>query len=104
MKRTINYTGRKRIKRTDVSITLREERGIWIFDADLKLASYGFPSDAEIWLEAHRQNLWMQWGWGTISALRVPSDRMLSEFDVPDGVLFRVRVVRPPGAEHHKLL
>jgi hypothetical protein len=46
----------------------------------------------------------MQWSWGTISAPRVPPDRRLTEFDVPDGVLFRVRVVQPPGLEHHKLL
>jgi hypothetical protein len=35
----------------------------------------------------------MQWPLGTVSALRVPADRRLLEFDVPDGVLFRVRVV-----------
>ena len=46
----------------------------------------------------------MQWSWGTISAPRVPPDRRLTEFDVPDGVLFRVRVVQPPGLEHHKLV
>jgi hypothetical protein len=46
----------------------------------------------------------MQWAWGTVSALRPPVDRKLSEFDVPDGILFRVRVVQPPGPEHHKLL
>jgi hypothetical protein len=36
--------------------------------------------------------------------LRAPIDRKLTEFDVPDGVFFRVRVVQPPGQEHHKLL
>ena len=60
--------------------------------------------NAEVWVEAHRQNLWMQWAWGTVSAMRAPADRRLLEFDVPDGVLFRVRVVQPPGLEHHKLV
>ncbi len=104
MKRTFNYTGRRKIGRKDVSITLRQEISGWIFDAELQLADHHFPRNAEVWLEAHRQNLWMQWPWGTVSALRVPTDRRLSEFDVPDGVLFRVRVVQPPGQEHHKLL
>jgi hypothetical protein len=104
MKRTFNYTGRRRIDRKDVSITLREDKGKWLFDADLKLASYRFPHNAEVWLEAHRQNLWMQFPWGTISNLRPVPNRNLDEFDVPDGVLFRVRVVQPPGQEHHKLL
>lgn len=104
MKRTFNYTGRRKIGRKDVSIILRQEKSVWGFDADLRLADYNFPRNAEVWVEAHRQNLWMQWSWGTVSSLRVPVDRRLAEFDVPDGLLFRVRVVQPPGQEHHKLL
>lgn len=104
MKRTFNYTGRKKIERKDVSITLREDRGRWVFDADLKLANYHFSRNAEVWVEAHRQNLWMQFAWGTVSAIRPAPNRQLTEFDVPDGILFRVRIVEPPGQEHHKLL
>jgi hypothetical protein len=104
MKRTFNYTGRKKIERRDVSVTIREERATLLFDAELRLAAYQFPRNAEVWLEAHRQNLWMQFAWGTVSTLRVPADRKLAEFDVSDGILFRVRVVQPQGQEHHKLL
>ena len=104
MKRTFNYTGRRKIERKDVSITLREDRGTWLFDADLRIADYRFPRNAEVWIEAHRQNLWMQFPWGTVSAMRPALNRRLTEFEVPDGVLFRVRVVQPPGQEHHKLL
>ncbi|HXR46607.1 MAG TPA: hypothetical protein VN784_04130 [Candidatus Limnocylindrales bacterium] len=104
MKRTFNYTGRRKIGRKDVSITLRQEKSVWVFDAGLRLADYNFSRNAEVWVEAHRQNLWMQWSSGTVSSLRVPVDRRLVEFDVPDGLLFRVRVVQPPGQEHHKLL
>ena len=103
MKRTFNYTGRHNILRKDISISIRPENNTWAFDAELKLAHYKFPHNAEVWVEAHRQNLWMQWTWGTISAMRVPANRLLTEFDVPDGVLFRVRVVLPPGQENHKL-
>ena len=60
MKRTFNYTGRRKIERRDVSVLLREDRGTWVFEADLRLADYRFPRNAEIWVEAHRQNLWMQ--------------------------------------------
>lgn len=104
MKRTFNYTGRKKIERRDVAITMREDRGALVFDAELRLAAYNFARTAEVWLEAHRQNLWMQFPWGTVSNLRVPVDRRLTEFDVADGILFRVRVVQPQGQEHHKLL
>ncbi len=104
MKRTFNYTGRRSIARKDVSVTVRADGEAWTFDADLRLAHYNFPHNGEIWVEAHRQNLWMQWSWGTISAMRVPANRRLTEFDVPDGVLFRVRVVQPPGQESRKLV
>src|SRR5579884_46868 len=104
MKRTFNYTGRRKIERKDVQILLQERNGEWTFDVELKFAEYHFARNAEVWVEAYRQNLWMQWSWGTISALRKPNERKLTEFDVPDGVLFRVRVVQPAGQEHHKLL
>jgi hypothetical protein len=104
MKRTFNYTGRTKIVRKDISITIRQERSDWIFDAELRLTDYRFSRNAEVWIEAHRQNLWMQWPWGTVASLRGPSDRRLLEFDAPDGVLFRVRVVQPEGQEHHKLI
>lgn len=104
MKRTFNYTGRQKIERSDVSITLRQQNNVWTFDADLRLDEYRFYGKAEVWLEAYRQNLWMQWPWGTVSDVRAPIDRKLLEFGVPDGLLFRVRVVQPPGQEHHKLL
>jgi hypothetical protein len=104
MKRTFNYTGRQKIDRKDVTVTVREERGSLFFDAELRLADYKFPHSAQVWLEAHRQNLWMQFLWGSVSVLRPPADRKLAEFDVSDGILFRVRVVQPQGQEHHKLL
>jgi hypothetical protein len=104
MKRTFNYTGRRKIGRKDVAITLWQKNGSWSFEADLNLGDYHFPRNAEVWVEAHRQNLWMQWPWGTVSSLRPASERKLAEFDVPDGILFRVRVVQPPGQEHHKLV
>ena len=105
MKRTFNYTARQEIKRRDITILLRQDRGAWVFDADLqRLAAYKLPRNAEIWVEAHRQNLWMQFSWGTVAATRPPADRRLADFDVPDGILFRVRVVLPQGPEHHKLV
>ena len=46
--RRLNYTGRKRISREDVAITLHEKAGeVATFDADLaKLSDYKLPEDA----------------------------------------------------------
>ena len=105
MPTALNFTGRKPIDRSKINIIIRPEGTGWAFDADFQSSSLGpFPGFAEIWIEAHRDNLWMQWPWGTISAPSPAVDRTLSEFDVPDGIWFRLKVVQPPGHDHNKLL
>lgn len=104
MKRTFNYTGRKKINRADISGRLWADGDAWRFDVDLHLAEYRFPYNAEVWIEAHRQDILMQWPWGTISAIKKAVDTKLSEFGDPEGILFRVRVVHPDVNERHKLL
>jgi len=104
MRRTFNYTGLKRILREHVGITLRRSADEPEFDASLNLGEYGFPGNASVWVEAYRRSMWMQWRWGTVARQQPPADRRLTEFDVPDGVLFRVRVVGQDEADRNKLL
>lgn len=101
MKRTFNYTNRKRIERTDVRIILREEGESFVFDADINLADYRFPGKAAIYVEAYRENQWMRFEYGTVERISPPPNRKLTEFHSPDGLLFRVRVVME--SEKHKL-
>lgn len=105
MPTALNFTGRKPIDRSTISIVIRPVGEGWAFDAKFDPASLGvFPGFAEIWLEAHRDNLWMHWPWGTINTPSPPQDRRLLEFDVPDGIWFRLKVVQSSGHEHNKLL
>jgi hypothetical protein len=105
MPTALNFTGRKPIDRTKISIVIRPLDKEWTFDAKFDPSSLGaFPPFAQIWLEAHRDNLWMHWPWGTIENPKAPEDRRLLEFDVPDGIWFRLKIVQPPGHEHNKLL
>jgi hypothetical protein len=91
--RTLNYTGRKRIRRENARITIREERGGNAFDAGLSLADYGLPGEAHIFVEAYRQTQYMRFDFGQVGAMRIPADRLLRDFDSAEGVLFRVKVV-----------
>jgi hypothetical protein len=93
MKRTFNFTGRKTINREDVPVTIDRTTSGLSFNANPKLEEYDFPEDAEIWIEAYRGNLIKQCSWGRVSQLEVPVDRGLSDFEVPDGIQFRLRVV-----------
>ncbi len=92
MLRRFNYTGRVRLLGEDVRFSLKSERELWSFDATLKLAEYELPGDALVSVEAYRQTTWMRFDYGTVAGLLVPTNRILSEFDTPEDILFRVRV------------
>lgn len=104
--RSLNYTGRKRITKEEVAISLREEPdGRIIFDADIRLRKgRNFPDDARIYVEAYRGSsaTWMRFPFGTVGALVSPDTR-LTDFDSADGILFRVRVTSV-GAKQGLLL
>jgi hypothetical protein len=95
MQRTFNYTNRTRLLHQDVRIALKEHSGKFSFDAVLELTDYGLPTEALVFLEAYRQTVWMRFEWGTVGALVEPTNRVLSEFDSPEDILFRVRITSP---------
>ncbi|MCA9243667.1 MAG: hypothetical protein KDA32_06940 [Phycisphaerales bacterium] len=94
MIKRLNYTGRRKITRDHVGVGVFQNgpRGLE-FNASLALSSYGFAPDALVYVEAYRQTLFMRFSWGRVAALTPPEDRRLTEFDRPDGVRFRVKVV-----------
>lgn len=99
----LNYTGRKKIFRHDISITVFDNTGILSFDADFKTDNYKLPEDAEIFIEAYRQAVWMRFPYGTVKDHKQPENRRLSDFDSLDGILFRVKITQSDGI-HGKLL
>jgi hypothetical protein len=98
--RRLNYTGRKKIRREDVSISLQERpNSPPSFDADLsKLSEYNLPLDATVSVEARLQTRWMRFSYGTVGAIAPVADRALTEFDSADGILFSVKVTEVSGA------
>lgn len=98
-----NYTGRKKIKRHDLTITVLNNNGILSFAADIDLSDYNLPAEAPVYVEAYRQTSWMRFGYGNAGGLKPETDNRLSEYDSLDGVLFRVKVVEDDGT-HGKLL
>ncbi len=97
--RRLNYTGRKKIRREDVSIALHEKPNVpATFDADLtKLAVYKLPGDATVAVEARLQTRWMRFPYGTVGAITPATDRTLAEFDSVDGIMFSVKVTAATG-------
>ena len=98
-----NYTGRKKINRRDVVITIFNNNGILSFNADISLNNYRLPADASIFVEAYRQTRWMRFPCGTVIQPEAQNSNRLIEFDSTDGILFRVKITK--GDETHgKLL
>lgn len=103
MIRRFNYTDRIRIRRKDVHITLREENGKFAFDADLSaLGDYELSPESFVFVEAYRQTNWMRFDFGQVGAITPAKNRDLSQFESPDGLLFRVKVT--PNGDIHTLL
>jgi hypothetical protein len=104
MIRRINHTGRRRILREQVRITVDDQRKPVTFTAELTLDSHKFNADARVIIVAYRGSggLWMPFDWGRVAALRKPPTATLNDVDSVDGLLFRVHVVAVH--EPHKIL
>lgn len=94
-RRRLNYTGRVKIARSHARISLRltDEEMPPVFDLDLDLADYDFPSDARVRIEAWRGHSVQRWNYGTVGRRDPPSDVDLRLTEVPASCQFRVSVI-----------
>lgn len=94
MIRKINFTGRKKIPRSRVSIQLLpSENGSRRFDADIDFDGTGLPDGAHVYVEAYHRASYMRFDFGRIGAIEKPKDRELVDIDNTARPLFRVKVV-----------
>lgn len=94
MIRKFNYTGRKKIVRARVPVTLRQEAGgLFAFDAVINLEGLGLPEEADVFVEAYHRTSYMRFPFGKVGDITPPDNRLLAE--VEPGVLphFRIKVV-----------
>ena len=94
MIRRMNYTGRKRIARSRVTVRLLPAAGGgWAFDADFDLADYEFPHESSVFVEAYNATSYMRFAFGTVRAITAPTDTRLVEITAGPLPKFRVKVV-----------
>jgi len=96
MSRRFNYTGRRKLVRSDVRIRVHEAVGgnPQSFTADVKIPSDSkLDPQARVYVEAYIGASSMRFDFGTVAAIAPPNDCSLTEIDEGAPVLFRVRVV-----------
>lgn len=95
VKRRINSTGRKRIGRECVEISMLDTGPDEPLRAkiQLDLKKIDFPSGAQISIEAYHRSSSMRFDCGTVLQPKVPDFLVLSEIDRGATVLFRLKVV-----------
>jgi hypothetical protein len=91
--RHLNWTERRRLGRDLVAIALQRTGEESSFDARFNFASLDLPPDAQISVEAYRQTSLMRFDFGTVSYVRKPASTALTEFEPPEGLLFRVKIL-----------
>jgi hypothetical protein len=90
----MNYTGRKRIARSRITVRLLQAAGGgWAFHADFDLTDYAFPSDASVFVEAYNATSYMRFPFGTIGKPMPPVDTRLAGITAGPTPKFRVKVV-----------
>ncbi|MCU0560569.1 MAG: hypothetical protein MUD16_10310 [Desulfobacterales bacterium] len=104
MIRKINFTGRKKIRRTSVRVDiLRDAEGRRFFNLQADLSDLRLPANARIYAEAYHRTAYQRFDFGSISNRKSPADRRLSRFSAATTPLFRVKVVDRSSA-HGRIL
>lgn len=99
VRKRINSTGRKRIPRERISITLlpvKPDQPLRAV-ANVNLDGLGFPEGASVVLEAYQRSTAMRMELGTVGRYAVPDPITLDELDPGAVPLFRLKVVDNDG-------
>ena len=91
--RRLNFTNRKRIRREDARISIVQAGAGFRMKANLRLGDYELPDDARVYVEAYRRMQHMRFDYGSPEKPGAVSETLLSVFDSPAGIRFRVKVV-----------
>jgi len=104
MQRTFNYTGRKKIPRSEVSVRIHSVNGqAPTFDAKFDLSKIKLPGHAKVYVEAYHRASYMRFHYGCVSEIRPPQDRTLADIEGGGTAQFRLKVI-DESTEHGQVL
>lgn len=93
MIRKFNYTGRKKLNRQRVNISVADERPYKSFTATLDLKGLGLSGDAKVYIEPYYKSSFMRFPFGTVANPQTPDNTILTDIPSTSIIRFRVKVV-----------
>ncbi|MFZ5906352.1 MAG: hypothetical protein ACOYVJ_02940 [Nitrospirota bacterium] len=98
MIRRFNYTGRKKIARSSVSVSLHQTSDAMLaFDAVVRFDEYSLPPQGKIFIEAYRRDYFRRFSCGTVANSEFPQNCVLERLHPQSLVMFRIKVVDSNG-------
>jgi hypothetical protein len=93
MIRRFNYTGRIKIPRNRVDISLLKDADGKYFRAKIKMEDLGFPPEAKIFIEPNYKGVYQRFYFGTVGNFKEPSSTRLNELPETELVYFDISIV-----------
>lgn len=97
MIRRFNYTGRAKIARKRVDISLFKDNEGKYFRAKIDLDGLDFPPDAKVYIEANYKGVYQRFFFGTAAQITEPGDTRLNELPETELAYFDISVVDENG-------
>ena len=93
MIRKFNYTGRKKINRSNILISLFKNGRFIQFDAEIKLDGLNLPGNASVYVEPYYHFSFMRFNFGTVENFYPPNETLITEIPFSEILYFRIKVV-----------
>src|SRR5574338_1140494 len=95
MIRKFNFTGRRRLKRECISVSLLGTDGSSMprIDANFDLSGLQCPVTARVYVEAYRASAYKRFDCGTVAATAMPVDTSVEDVASGADLRFRVKIV-----------
>ncbi|MEJ7626417.1 MAG: Abi family protein [Ferruginibacter sp.] len=97
MIRRLNYTGRVKIPRSRISISLLNDKQGKYFHAKLDFGGLNLSPDAKIYIEPNYKGVYQRFYFGTVAQFKEPDNTFLNELPETELAYFDVSVVDESG-------
>jgi len=95
MRRKFNYTGRMKILRDNIEISLKKDKNS--FDAKINLDDYNLPDDSRVFIETYFHTELLRFDFGTVKNIERQQDNDLTDLGYQEQLKFRTIVTDSSG-------